>query len=174
MSLLSCPTNLCLKHATRHVVTSGPLHLVFPLLQMFFFHIHKFSHSFQAFTKILPSKWDLQLLSKWKCQPSLTYAINPHSAFLFLSSISYYLKCQIFYFLISCLIIFIEKLIYSTMLVTGISSVHFSRSVMSNTLQPDKTSACKASLCDWGQEEKGTTEAEMVGWHHRLNGHEFG
>ena len=27
---------------------------------------------------------------------------------------------------------------------------------------------------DWGQEEKGTTEAEMSGWHHRLNGHEFG
>ena len=26
---------------------------------------------------------------------------------------------------------------------------------------------------DWGQEEKGTTEAEMAGWHHRLNGHEF-
>ena len=27
---------------------------------------------------------------------------------------------------------------------------------------------------DWGQEEKGTTEHEMVGWHHQLNGHEFG
>ena len=28
---------------------------------------------------------------------------------------------------------------------------------------------------DWGQEEKGTTEDEMVGWHyHRLNGHWFG
>ena len=27
---------------------------------------------------------------------------------------------------------------------------------------------------DWGQEEKGTTEDEMVGWHHWLNGHEFG
>ena len=27
---------------------------------------------------------------------------------------------------------------------------------------------------DWGQEEKGTTENEMVGWHHRLNGHGFG
>ena len=27
---------------------------------------------------------------------------------------------------------------------------------------------------DWGQEEKGTTEDEMAGWHHRLNGHEFG
>ena len=27
---------------------------------------------------------------------------------------------------------------------------------------------------DWGQEEKGTTGDEMVGWHHRLNGHEFG
>ena len=26
----------------------------------------------------------------------------------------------------------------------------------------------------WGQEEKGTTEDEMAGWHHRLNGHEFG
>ena len=23
---------------------------------------------------------------------------------------------------------------------------------------------------DWGQEEKGTTEDEMVGWHHWLNG----
>ena len=27
---------------------------------------------------------------------------------------------------------------------------------------------------DWGQEEKGTTEDEMVGWHYRLDGHEFG
>ena len=27
---------------------------------------------------------------------------------------------------------------------------------------------------DWGQEEKGTTEDEMVGWHHRLDAHEFG
>ena len=25
---------------------------------------------------------------------------------------------------------------------------------------------------DWGQEEKGAAEDEMVGWHHRLNGHE--
>ena len=27
---------------------------------------------------------------------------------------------------------------------------------------------------DWGQEEKGTTEDEMAGWHHRLKGHGFG
>ena len=27
---------------------------------------------------------------------------------------------------------------------------------------------------DWGQEEKGTTEDEMAGWHHGLDGHEFG
>ena len=27
---------------------------------------------------------------------------------------------------------------------------------------------------DWGQEEKGATEDEMVGWHHQLNGHECG
>ena len=26
---------------------------------------------------------------------------------------------------------------------------------------------------DWGPEEKGTKEDEMVGWHHWLNGHEF-
>ena len=26
---------------------------------------------------------------------------------------------------------------------------------------------------DWRQEENGTTEDEMVGWHHRLDGHEF-
>ena len=27
---------------------------------------------------------------------------------------------------------------------------------------------------DWGQEEKGTTEDEMAGWHNQLDGHEFG
>ena len=27
---------------------------------------------------------------------------------------------------------------------------------------------------DWGQEEKGTIEDEMAGWHHWLNGHGFG
>ena len=26
---------------------------------------------------------------------------------------------------------------------------------------------------DWEQEEKGTTEDEMAGWHHQLNGREF-
>ena len=26
---------------------------------------------------------------------------------------------------------------------------------------------------DWGQEEEGTTEDEMAGWHHQLNGREF-
>ena len=27
---------------------------------------------------------------------------------------------------------------------------------------------------DWGQEEKGMTEDEMAGWHHRLDGRESG
>ena len=27
---------------------------------------------------------------------------------------------------------------------------------------------------DRGQQEKGTTEDEMFGWHHRLDGHGFG
>ena len=26
---------------------------------------------------------------------------------------------------------------------------------------------------NWGQEEKGTTEDEMAGWHHQFKGHEF-
>ena len=26
---------------------------------------------------------------------------------------------------------------------------------------------------DWGQGEKGTTENEMAGWHHRLDGRKF-
>ena len=34
----------------------------------------------------------------------------------------------------------------------------------------EKTDAEK----DWGQEEKGTTEDEMAGWRHWLDGHEFG
>ena len=34
----------------------------------------------------------------------------------------------------------------------------------------EKTDAGK----DWWQEEKGTTEDEMVGWHHWCNGHGFG
>ena len=29
------------------------------------------------------------------------------------------------------------------------------------------------ALKDRRQEDKGTTEDDMVGWHHRLNGHEF-
>ena len=33
----------------------------------------------------------------------------------------------------------------------------------------EKTDAGK----DWGQEEKGMTEDEMAGWHHRLDGREF-
>ena len=31
----------------------------------------------------------------------------------------------------------------------------------------------KTLMKEWGQEEKRMIEDEMVGWHHRLNGHEF-
>ena len=40
---------------------------------------------------------------------------------------------------------------------------------MKNRLIGKETDAGK----DRGQEEKGATEDEMVGWHHRLNGYEF-
>ena len=38
---------------------------------------------------------------------------------------------------------------------------------------PDKTMVQNA-VKDLRREEKAMTEDEMVGWHHRLNGHEFG
>ena len=41
--------------------------------------------------------------------------------------------------------------------------------LMRRTDSFEKTNAGK----DWRREEKRTTEDEMVGWHHRLNGHEF-
>ena len=39
----------------------------------------------------------------------------------------------------------------------------------------EKSTHWKRPWCweDWRQEEEGTTEDEMVWWHHRLNGHEF-
>ena len=35
------------------------------------------------------------------------------------------------------------------------------------------TDSLWVNISSWRQEEKGTTEDEMVGWHHRLNGREF-
>ena len=40
---------------------------------------------------------------------------------------------------------------------------------MQRTDSLEKTDAGK----DRRREEKGTTEDQMVGWHHRLDGHEF-
>ena len=43
---------------------------------------------------------------------------------------------------------------------------------------PDRKNRLVEKDCDsgkyWRQEEKGTTEDEMIGWHHRHNGHGFG
>ena len=45
---------------------------------------------------------------------------------------------------------------------------------MPTVLQLPGTFSCWADAGrDWGQEEKGTTEDEMAGWHHRLDGCEF-
>ena len=42
-------------------------------------------------------------------------------------------------------------------------------------LRMRRTDSFKRLWCwkDWRQEEKGTTEDKMVGWHHELHGHEF-
>ena len=71
----------------------------------------------------------------------------------------------------------LEKTLESPLDSKEIQPVHPKGSWNSNTL----ATWCKNWLLgkdpdagkDWGQEEKGTTEDEMVGWHHRLNGHEF-
>ena len=48
--------------------------------------------------------------------------------------------------------------------------------VEAQILPPDEKNWLTRKDCDagkdWGQEEKGTTEDEMVGWHHQFNGHE--
>ena len=44
----------------------------------------------------------------------------------------------------------------------------------SNTLATSCKELTRDAGRDWGQEEKGTTEDEMAGWHHRLDGHGFG
>ena len=41
-------------------------------------------------------------------------------------------------------------------------------------LGKDSMEGMRNSGKDWRWEEKGTTEGEMVGWHHRLDGHGFG
>ena len=39
--------------------------------------------------------------------------------------------------------------------------------------RPDSLEKDPGAQKDWGQEEMGTTEDEMVGWHHQLHGHKF-
>ena len=57
-----------------------------------------------------------------------------------------------------------------------ISSVQFSCSIVS--LRPHELQHARLvgkdsdAGRDWGQEEKGTTEDEMAGWHYRLDGRE--
>ena len=49
--------------------------------------------------------------------------------------------------------------------------------VESNVLQPTRYNMIELGYflrLRAGQEERGTTEDKMVGWHHRLNGHGFG
>ena len=41
--------------------------------------------------------------------------------------------------------------------------------LMQRVVSLEKTDARR----DWGQEEEGTTEDEMAGWHHQLDGCEF-
>ena len=64
------------------------------------------------------------------------------------------------------LCIFIASMPYQW---TELEHTHISVSTAKSWLTGKDPDAGK----DWGQEEKGLTEDEMVGWHHWLNGHEF-
>ena len=46
--------------------------------------------------------------------------------------------------------------------------------VMPRTAPTTKNNPVPDAGRDWGQQEKGTAEDEMAGWHHGLDGHESG
>ena len=58
---------------------------------------------------------------------------------------------------------------YSLELITLKLKLQYFGHLMRRVDSLEKTDAGK----DWGQEEKGTTENEMTGWHHGLGGCEF-
>ena len=57
---------------------------------------------------------------------------------------------------------------------TGRTAVEAELQYFGHLMQTAESFEKTLMLEDWGQEEKRTTEDEMVGWHHQLNGHEFG
>ena len=54
-----------------------------------------------------------------------------------------------------------------------IKIIALSSGMTPGTVRPEFIKPTLPGQRDWGQEEKGTTEDEIVGWHHRLDGHEF-
>ena len=66
---------------------------------------------------------------------------------------------------------YLSRAMHASILSVGDSGKPFSpaRTTKKNWLIGKNPDAGK----DWRQEEKGTTEDEMIGWHHQLDGHEF-
>ena len=66
---------------------------------------------------------------------------------------------------------------FSTTSVLGVHWKDWCWSLNFSTLAPDAKNWLLGKDSDagrdWGQEEKGTTENDMAGWHHQLDGHEF-
>ena len=60
-----------------------------------------------------------------------------------------------------------EPRLEATFLLFGLKLQYFGH-LMRRVDSLEKTDAGR----DWGQEKKGTTEDEMAGWHHGLDGHE--
>ena len=61
-----------------------------------------------------------------------------------------------------------QSLCSGTRATSTMRSLHTATKCSPRRLQPGEA-RCK----DWGQEAKSSTEEEMTGWHHWLNGHEF-
>ena len=62
--------------------------------------------------------------------------------------------------------IYLTKIFWGTLLMLKLKFQYFGHLIRrANSL------ALRDVGKDWGQEEKGVTEDDMVGWHHQLNGH---
>ena len=97
----------------------------------------------------------------------LTDWIILHKSFRFQNSLahwswSFFHSCSLF-------LVFIEYLLCARSDVEAETPVLWPPHVKSWLIWEDPNAGK-----DWGQEEKGMTEDEMVGWHHWLNGHGFG
>ena len=111
--------------------------------------------------------YNVVLLSAVQQSESVTH-IHVLTVFRFFSPIGHYRVLVVFYAMQQVL-----SVVYFGISLEGMMlklKLQYFGHLMRRVDSLEKTNAMR----DWGQEEKGTTEDGMAGWHHRFNGHEFG